>query len=139
MLCTAVHHLVSINDTGSGIRFTAEKGQRRMRWKLLLIASLVAGLVGAGAPLGIIFGLLGPAQRLAAPGPLVLSTLLIPVLAITAASVFVYRHTARRRQFQAMLTVLLATSLTLAILLFGSVFLSKPAPETAPAPRRNVG
>jgi len=110
-----------------------------MRWKLLLTASFVATIVGAGVPLGIVLGFPNAASRIAEPYNLVIGTLLIPVLAITAASIFVYRHTARRRQFQAMLTVLLATFLTLTVLLFSSVLLSKPAPETEPAPRRNVG
>ncbi len=110
-----------------------------MRWKLLLIASLVATLIGAGAPLGIVFGLSGPANHLIEPSNFILSTLLIPVAAITAAGFFVYRHTSRRRQIQAVLTVLLATLLTLAVLIFGSILLSKPAPASTPAPRRNVG
>jgi purine-cytosine permease-like protein len=110
-----------------------------MRWKLLLIASLVATIVGAGLPLGIVLGLSNSTEHLVEPNILILSTLLIPVAAITAASLFVYRHTARRRQIQAMLTVLLSAALTLAILLFGSILLSKPAPATEPAPRRNVG
>jgi purine-cytosine permease-like protein len=110
-----------------------------MRWKLLLTASLVATLVGAGAPLGIVLGFSGQTERLDKPDILIMSTLLIPVAAITAASFFVYRHTARRRRLQAMLTALLAMFLTLTILLCGSILLSKPAPETEPVPRRNVG
>jgi purine-cytosine permease-like protein len=110
-----------------------------MRWKLLLIASLVATIVGAGAPLGIVLGFPGLHDRFDEPGILVFSTLLIPVAAITAASFFVYRHTARRRQIQAVLTVLLSAVLTLAFLLLGSIMFSKPAPGTEPAPKRNVG
>jgi purine-cytosine permease-like protein len=110
-----------------------------MRWKLLLTASLVATLIGAGAPLGIVLGFSGSTDHLIEPSIFILSTLLIPVAAITAASFFVYRHTARRRQMQAMLTALLSAFLTLAILLFGSVLLSKPAPASEPAPQRNVG
>ena len=110
-----------------------------MRWKLLLIASLVAALIGAGVPLGIVFGLNGSASHLIEPDIFILSTLLIPVAAITAAGFFVYRHTARRRQIQAVLTVLVATLLTLTVLIFSSILLSKPAPATEPVPRRNVG
>ncbi len=110
-----------------------------MRWKLLLTASLVATIIGAGVPLAVVLGFSGSADRFVKPDIFILSTLLVPVAAITAASFFVYRHTARRRQIQAMLTVLLSAALTLAILLFGSILLSKPAPETEPAPRRNVG
>jgi purine-cytosine permease-like protein len=110
-----------------------------MRWKLLLTASLVATIIGAGLPLGIVLGLSGSTDHLIEPSIFILSTLLIPVAAITAASFFVYRHTARRRQIQAMLTVLLSAILTLAILLCGSILFSKPAPATEPAPRRNIG
>lgn len=110
-----------------------------MRWKLLLITSLVATIIGAGLPLGIVLGFSGSTDHVVKPNVLILSTLLIPVAAITAATLFVYRHTARRRRLQAALTMLLSTTLTLAILLCGSVLLSKPAPATDPAPRRNVG
>jgi purine-cytosine permease-like protein len=110
-----------------------------MRWKLLLTASLVATIVGAGVPLGIVLGFSGSTDHFIKPNVFILSTLLVPVAAITAAGLFVYRHTARRRQIQAMLTVLLSAALTLAILLCGSILFSKPAPATEPAPRRNVG
>jgi purine-cytosine permease-like protein len=100
-----------------------------MRWKLLLIASLVATLVGTGAPLAIVLGFSGLNDQPDGPGILIYSTLLIPVAAIAAASFFVYRHTARRRKLQAMLTVLLSTFLILTILLLGSMLLSKPAPR----------
>lgn len=110
-----------------------------MRWKLLLTASLVATIIGAGLPLGIVLGFSDSTDHLIRPSVLILSTLLIPVAATTAASLFVYRHTARRRQIQAMLTALLSAALTLALLLFGSILLSKPAPATDPAPTRNVG
>ena len=108
-----------------------------MRWKLLLIASLLATLVGAGATLGIVIGILGSPARYTAPDMAVLGTLLIPVAAITFASIFVYRHTARRRKLQAMATALLATILTLSIFILSSVLTSKPVPETPPVPRRD--
>lgn len=110
-----------------------------MRWKLLLIASLAATIIGAGLPLGIVLGFSGSTDHLIEPNVFILSTLLIPVAAITSATLFVYRHTARRRRLQATLTVLLSTALTLAILVSGSVLLSKPTPATDPPPRRNIG
>ena len=110
-----------------------------MRWKLLLIASLLSTIVGAGAPLCIVLGFPNLHDRFSDPGIFIFSTLLIPAAAITAASFFVYRHTARRRQIQAVLTVLLSAVLTLTVLLLGTILLSKPAPGTEPAPRRNVG
>jgi purine-cytosine permease-like protein len=129
-----------VEEAWSPAPAAALKGQRRiMRWKLLLIASLVATIIGAGLPLGIVLGFSGSTDHMVEPNVLVLSTLLIPVATITGATLFVYRHTARRRRLQAALTVLLSTTLTLAILLFGSVLLSKPGPATDPPPRRNVG
>lgn len=110
-----------------------------MRWKLVLIASLIATIIGAGATFGIIFGFLGSTRRLATHDMAVLGTLLIPVVAIILASFFVYRHTARRRSLQAMLTALLAGLLTLTTLILGSILFSKPAPAPTPAPRpRNI-
>src|ERR1044072_3330150 len=108
-----------------------------MRWKLLLIASLLATLVGAGATLGIVIGILGSPARYTAPDMAVLGTLLIPVAAITFASIFVYRHTARRRKLQAMATALLAIILTLSIFILSSTLTSKSVPETLPVPRRD--
>ena len=105
-----------------------------MRWKLLLIAALVATLVGAGATLGIVIGVLNSSGRFTAPD---IGTLIIPVASITFASIFVYRHTARRRKLQAMATALLATILTLTIFIICSMVSSKPAPEPPPVPRRN--
>jgi len=60
-------------------------------------------------------------KALSSPGLLVASTLLLPVLAIIFASIFVYRHTARRRRLQAFLTALLATLLTLAFFVCASI------------------
>lgn len=109
-----------------------------MRWKLLIIASLVATIISAGAVLGVSLGFTGSFRRPAALDLNVFLTLLIPVAAIIAASIFVYRHTARHRKLQAISTALLATILTLATLFISSIFY--PKPETEPSPiRRNVG
>jgi hypothetical protein len=110
-----------------------------MRWKLLLLASLLATLAGAGATLAIVIGLLGSTRQLVTPDLAVIGTLAIPVAAITAASIFVYRHTARRRKLQAMATALLATILTLTILIISSMLFSKPAPATPPTRERKNG
>jgi purine-cytosine permease-like protein len=109
-----------------------------MRWKLLLIASLLATLLGAGATLGIVIGVSGSPGRFTTPDLAALGALIIPVATITFASIFVYRHTARRRRLQAMATALLATILTLTLLILSSMLFSKPAPaEAPPVPRRN--
>lgn len=110
-----------------------------MRWKLLVFASLLATIVGAGSTLGLVYGLTSSVENLFRPS-YALGALLIPIAAITFASIFVYRHTARRRRLQAMLTALIAISLTLTSLLLASALYTKPAPSPTPAVSpRNVG
>lgn len=94
-----------------------------MRWKLLLVASLLAAIVGAGATLGITLAR-GSANHPPAVDLTTAATLLIPLVVIVIASLFVYRHTARRRLLQAVLAGLSAALLTLAILLACSVLLT---------------
>lgn len=111
-----------------------------MRWKLVVIATLLATIVGAGSTLCLVYYLSRPLESLARPSAFALGALLLPVAAITIASIFVYRHTARRRRLQAMLTALIASILSLTILLLGSILYTKPAPSPTPAPTpRNVG
>lgn len=103
-----------------------------MRWKLLIAASLLAALAGAGAVAAV-------ARFASAPpgggaGAAASAGLLAPAAAIVFASVFVYRHTARRRTIQAMATALLAGVLTLAALLAGSILSSGAAVEITPTP-----
>lgn len=104
-----------------------------MRWKLVLIASFVASVVGAGATLGMSL-LAGSSRPLASQNVIALSTLIIPIAMIIAASIFVYRHTARRRKTQAMATVLLSTILTLAIIL-SCIFVSSRSLRAEPPPQ----
>jgi hypothetical protein len=107
---------------------------RRLRWKLLIAASLLAAVVGVGLCyaadyfLRAMWGLSG-ATTWAAALPLV-----APLGAITYATVFVYRHTARRRTLQAAATALLALLLALAALTLGPVLLGRPAPGLLPSP-----
>ena len=104
-----------------------------MRWKLLTLASLVAALVGAGACIAAARFLDAPARGLTRAG-WVAAALAVPVAAITFASVFVYRHTARRRALQAAATALLAALLTLTALLVGSFLTRRATPELLPPP-----
>ncbi len=115
-----------------------------MRWKLLLIASLIATIVGAGATFGIISAISRSTQNLAAPLPsMALIALILPLSAITFASIFVYRHTSRRRKLQAMLTAMLSMLLTLTIFILGALVFPKPLPPQqpilSPTPPRNIG
>ena len=98
-----------------------------MRLKLVIIASVLAAVVGAGASIALVLGVLS-VKSLSSPGLLALLTLLLPIAAIVFASIFVYRHTARRRKLQAFLTALLATLLTLSIFMLTSVLTSRTGP-----------
>jgi hypothetical protein len=79
-----------------------------LRWKLLIAASLLAAVAGVAAVYVAALFLPPPSP----PDWAVRLTLLAPLAAITFASIFVYRHTPRRRGLQAVLTVLFASLLT---------------------------
>ena len=91
-----------------------------MRLRLVLAASLLAAIAGAGSCIALVLGVFS-SEALSNPGLLVSSTLLLPVGTIVFASIFVYRHTARRRRLQAFLTAILATLLTLAFFISASI------------------
>lgn len=112
-----------------------------MRLKLVLIASFVSAIVGAGASIAIILGKFSSLRGLSAPDLLVASTFILPVAAVVLAAIFVYRHTARRRKTQALLTGILAAFLSLAIFILASVLTSQTTPSHPPQPvlPRNVG
>ena len=110
-----------------------------MRWKLLIAASLLATLIGAGAALVITHFALGVEGRAVAPLWLLMLTLALPLAAITVATIFVYRHTSRRRALQAAATALLSITLTLAALLaIPYFFAARPFPLLDPPPLQNA-
>ena len=111
-----------------------------MRWKLLIITSIVAAILGAGGTLALVLGLMGSTRRLAAFDIYVLLIFLIPIAAIFFASLFVYRHTARRRKLQALSTALLSIFLVLTILFAASIILAPTSEEQGPPapPARNT-
>ena len=91
-----------------------------MRLKLVFAASALAALVGAGSCIALVLGVFS-AKALSNAGLLVASTLLLPIATITFAAIFVYRHTARRRKLQALLTAIIATLLTLTLFIVASI------------------
>ena len=91
-----------------------------MRLRLVLAAAVLAAIAGAGSCIALVLGVFS-VKALSSPGLLVASTLLLPAAAIIFASIFVYRHTARRRKLQAVLTAILATLLTLALFVSASI------------------
>ena len=113
-----------------------------MRLRLVFLSSLIAAVVGAGGAITIILFVFSSLTPLMKPGALVISTFLLPLLATFIASIFVYRHTARRRKLQAALTTLISLLLILAAFLLASVLTSRSQPTqltpgtTQPRPAR---
>ena len=108
-----------------------------MRLKLVLAASLLAAIVGAGSCIALVL-LVFAQQTLFSPGLLAASTFLLPVAATIFASIFVYRHTARRRRLQAFLTAILAVLLTIAFLIFASILSERQNPNQLPEPGQQI-
>ena len=95
-----------------------------MRLKLVIIASALAAVIGAGSCIALVLGVFS-VEALSRPGVLAASTLLLPIAAIVFASIFVYRHTARRRRLQAFLTAILAILITLSLFILASVLTAR--------------
>ena len=110
-----------------------------MRLKLVIISSLVAAIIGAGSAIAIILSVFSSLRPIASPGLLVLATYLLPTLMIVLATMFVYRHTARRRKLQAILTGVIALLLTIAFFIIASIVTSRTGPiQPAPDLQRNA-
>ena len=110
-----------------------------MRLKLVLISALIAALVGAGGAITIILSAFSSFTAVTAPGLLVVSTYLLPTVATILASVFVYRHTARRRRLQAVLTAIIALLLTILFFVLASIVTSRSRPiQPQPSPQHNI-
>jgi uncharacterized membrane protein len=103
-----------------------------MRLKLVFISSVVAATVGAGCAIAIILSVFSSLKPIRAPGLLVLAIFLLPAGAVLLASIFVYRHTARRRKLQAALTVIVSLVLTIAFFVTGSIVTSRVDPILPP-------
>jgi purine-cytosine permease-like protein len=106
-----------------------------MRLKLVLCASSLAAIVGAGLCIAVLLAFFSSAKLFAYPSLLLVSTFLLPTAAIVFASIFVYRHTSRRRKLQAFMTAILATTLTIAFLVLASILSARreePPQPTSP-------
>ena len=110
-----------------------------MRLKLVFISSVVAATVGAGCAIAIILSVFSSLKPITAPGLFVLATFLLPAGAMLVATIFVYRHTARRRKLQAALTVIISLILTIAFFVIGSMVTSRVNPvQPQPGSQRNT-
>ena len=114
------------------------KEPREMRLKLVIAASVLAAVVGAGSCIALVLGVFS-AQALSKPGLLAASTILLPIATIVIASIFVYRHTARRRKLQAALTVIISLVLTITFFVIGWIVTSRINPiQPEPGNQRNT-
>ena len=104
-----------------------------MRLKLVIIASLVAALLGAGLAIVLVLLMFSSLTSMSTNGPVVFAIYLLPVLTTFLAAMFVYRHTARRRRLQAALTTIISLLLSLALFFVASLA-SAPSNELQPPP-----
>jgi len=123
-----------LNRSTASTRASRPEGYNQMRLKLVLISSLIAAVAGAGAATGIILSVFSSLKPITRPGVVVVSTYLLPVIAILLASIFVYRHTARRRKLQAILTATLSILLTILIFIVASIVTARRVPIEPEAP-----
>ena len=110
-----------------------------MRLKLVLISALIAAVAGAGSAIAIILFVFSSLNEITSPLLLVIATYLLPGLATLLASIFVYRHTARRRKLQAVLTAIIALVLTILLFVFASIITARTQRfQPQPDPQRNI-
>ncbi len=91
-----------------------------MRWRLLVITSFAAAVVACGLWSTLAITFFGSAAELARHGWIWLASAAVPLVFIVYAGVFAYRHTARRRKTQAIITAILALFLTIGFYLAAS-------------------
>src|SRR6266852_6099362 len=77
-----------------------------MRWKLLVLTSVVASLAAGALWSALVAALFGPAAVVARRDWLLPASLVAPLGIAVLAGYFVYRHTARGRKTQSMITVI---------------------------------
>ena len=110
-----------------------------MRLKLVMLVSLIAALLGAGSSIAIILARSTSVHVLSSPDLVVTATLVLPIATVIGAAFFVYRHTARKRKTQALLTAMLAAFLTLGVFMLASVLTSRNTPTQPQPTPRNIG
>jgi hypothetical protein len=105
---------------------------------LLVITSLAAAVAGAGSCAALIYLLTASTPRPGAADSLAAATLVLPLASVTYATIFVYRHTARRRKLQAVLTASFSLILTVGALLAAAVISRRVLDRLPPRPRTSV-
>ena len=111
-----------------------------MRLKLVMIVALIAALVGSGSSIAIIMTRSASMRVLSSPDLVVTATFVLPIASVILAAFFVYRHTARGRKTQALLTGVLAAFLSLGVFILASILTSRNTPlQPQPTTPRNIG
>jgi|SRR5262249_50549843 len=85
-----------------------------MRWKLLVLISVIAALFGIALWSAVAIAGFGSARAMARNDWALLGSLLLPLAVTVFGALFVYRHTAHRRKSQAVLTTILTLLLVAA-------------------------
>ena len=104
-----------------------------MRLKLVFLASLIAGVIGAGATVTIIVVALGSWKYALAPLSnqhsrlIFLTVFLPPWICAVCSGTFVYRHTANRRKLQTLWTICLTAGIDVLLIKLLTLFYSGPA------------
>src|SRR5438876_5552484 len=86
-----------------------------MRWKLLVLVSFVTALVASALWSAFTIVFFESAGPLATHAWLLLASTLLPLIFAVSAGLFIYRHTAKRRKLQALLTAMFTLLLTIAM------------------------
>ena len=97
-----------------------------MRWKLLVLVSVIAAALALVLWSAVAIALFGSARVKARNDWILFVSLLIPFIISIFAGFFVYRHTASRRKSQALIATVLVIILTAAsYVIFGGIFVSR--------------
>jgi len=83
-----------------------------LRWRLLLLVSLVSGVFALILWSILAVALFGSARAMAQQDWRLAASLLVPLGVTVLAGVFVYRHTSRRRKLQGLLTTAFVAVMT---------------------------
>jgi integral membrane sensor domain MASE1 len=102
---------------------TKEEARTSLRWKLLVLTSISAAVVGAGGVITLAYFWDQSTMADTRSNLLLPASLIIIIVPTTIASIFVYRHTARRRKLQTIITAFLTLVLIISLVLASEPFL----------------
>jgi hypothetical protein len=100
-----------------------------MRFKLILIVSMVVSIVGSAGTAFLLYVSFGSIEFTRPRGFWLISSCVMPAILVLTGGFFVYRHTARRRALQAMLTIVISVFIILSLFLASVLILRRPSPR----------